>query len=1094
MQDSPTPIDLVLAHEDWVRELARSLMQDEAQAEDVVQDTLLASLARPVSEIGNLRRWLGGVVRNLVYRRLREQGLRAEVADAAKLDLADGALDPSQVLEREAARTRLVELVLALEERYRNVVLLHYLEGCSQEETAEQLGLPVATVRTQLMRARALLCEKIRKTEVRGKPMWMGLAAWTGPEFEALFASELAKTTAVTATLRILRWGGALAVGSALFVAGLHWADTASTGARGVPDARAASAPLSVVEPAVETVPAIERTDVRQTVAGAAATRPWAVRGNVTLGEVHWKGLARGVELRCSMYAGVDERGKLLATEVAQTDVAGGITWLFERPREGTVTLVIDCEEPDHVLDYARSASWMPGDPVPHFANVVVFPLDRTIAGRVHSGGIPIAGAAVATKHGAVSADAAGRFEIQVSSRRRHNYVYAWADGHGRGDGDVHPDGDAQIDFDLAAAATVAGRVVDEHGEPIEGARIQVGLAPVRWIESATDGTFHDGSYEASKPQWYTVAHPEHAPRRYVLAPGSVSSREPFEIRLERGATLAGIVLGLDGAPLPKAQVELSGNGLAKRATRSDAYGAYRFERVPSSEVRIIVSAPGTAQSLRTEKVMTGAAAWNVSPIQLSEGHALAGSVVDADGVPIAGALVSARTRRLFVPGVRSDAEGRYLLAHLPEGELTVSCSFNEVVQRAKVEPVHWATGLEIQFERRPGELFGSCADAATGLPLEGTTVRIFAAGDAGGAHVWRQGLRFATGEWSTTGTYAPLYEGADATVVVQKEGYVPAFEHTVVLPQSRAEAQNSGAAEGAGLALSLIPATAVAGKVFDEHGSPVGGALVRASYAVPLWSGSEHLVSLGSGTTSASGFFEVRGVGAGRIVLDVEATGHCSISGRAFDVGLDGSMRDPREPGALLDGLTVSLPRSASLAGVLLGIDGRAEPGVQVRISSGHVERSLMTDGVGFFQIDGLCAGEATVTRVVESGGRLVSSTSWQLTLNGDGAPCDFESVPSGAAGSLAGRILVGAAHVSWDTALVHIRRMDVTGQSSEPELTAWAVRARTGSYEVAALPPGEYQIELVVGRDVLGSGRTAVRAGGVTSFDLELSAALSR
>ena len=51
----------------------------------------------------------------------------------------------------------LQEALLALEEKYRLPILLHYIEGCSVEETAHMLRIPQGTVKSRLSRGRAKL-------------------------------------------------------------------------------------------------------------------------------------------------------------------------------------------------------------------------------------------------------------------------------------------------------------------------------------------------------------------------------------------------------------------------------------------------------------------------------------------------------------------------------------------------------------------------------------------------------------------------------------------------------------------------------------------------------------------------------------------------------------------------------------------------------------------------------------------------------------------------------------------------------------------------------------------------------------------------
>ena len=71
-----TTVETLLAHRDWVRALARRLVLDQNQADDLEQQTWLAALRSPPADTSAPRAWLGTVLRNLVRERLRRDGRR----------------------------------------------------------------------------------------------------------------------------------------------------------------------------------------------------------------------------------------------------------------------------------------------------------------------------------------------------------------------------------------------------------------------------------------------------------------------------------------------------------------------------------------------------------------------------------------------------------------------------------------------------------------------------------------------------------------------------------------------------------------------------------------------------------------------------------------------------------------------------------------------------------------------------------------------------------------------------------------------------------------------------------------------------------
>ena len=78
MKPSMPDSDGLLKHTGFLRALARSLLQDEGQVDDVVQDTWLAALHRPPAERSGLRWWLGAVARNVARQTRRPVACRPD--------------------------------------------------------------------------------------------------------------------------------------------------------------------------------------------------------------------------------------------------------------------------------------------------------------------------------------------------------------------------------------------------------------------------------------------------------------------------------------------------------------------------------------------------------------------------------------------------------------------------------------------------------------------------------------------------------------------------------------------------------------------------------------------------------------------------------------------------------------------------------------------------------------------------------------------------------------------------------------------------------------------------------------------------------
>lgn len=155
---------------------ARAILRDGDEAEDAVQEAYLRAYAGLASYRGEsaLGTWLTRIVVNESLGRLRRK------RPHESLDALDrGEKLPSDVIPFPGARMsmnpeqnaalgeirRLVERAIdTLPEPFRVIFVLRDVEGLSLEETSEQAGIPEATVKTRLHRARKMLREELDDT------------------------------------------------------------------------------------------------------------------------------------------------------------------------------------------------------------------------------------------------------------------------------------------------------------------------------------------------------------------------------------------------------------------------------------------------------------------------------------------------------------------------------------------------------------------------------------------------------------------------------------------------------------------------------------------------------------------------------------------------------------------------------------------------------------------------------------------------------------------------------------------------------------------------------------------------------------------
>ncbi len=160
---------LFMPHLDAAYNLARWLLKNEADAQDVVQDAYLRALRFSQNfRGGDARAWLLTIVRNAAYTWMS----RNRAADAPAVFDEEEHSDPASSLDAEIIRKAdSAALRSAMEElpaEFREMLVLRDLEGLSYKEIAAVADLPIGTVMSRLARARGRLKIALRKLTSEG--------------------------------------------------------------------------------------------------------------------------------------------------------------------------------------------------------------------------------------------------------------------------------------------------------------------------------------------------------------------------------------------------------------------------------------------------------------------------------------------------------------------------------------------------------------------------------------------------------------------------------------------------------------------------------------------------------------------------------------------------------------------------------------------------------------------------------------------------------------------------------------------------------------------------------------------------------------
>lgn len=165
---------LMRRHNRTLFRTARSILKDDAEAEDTVQEAYVLAYRAMAGFRGGakLSTWLVRIVVNEALGRLRKHGRCAHIVflnGQAMTEAADGDAaqpgaageQPEALADRAQTRRLLERAIDALPDAYRAVFVLRAVEEMSVEEAAACLDIPEATVRTRFFRARGLLREAL---------------------------------------------------------------------------------------------------------------------------------------------------------------------------------------------------------------------------------------------------------------------------------------------------------------------------------------------------------------------------------------------------------------------------------------------------------------------------------------------------------------------------------------------------------------------------------------------------------------------------------------------------------------------------------------------------------------------------------------------------------------------------------------------------------------------------------------------------------------------------------------------------------------------------------------------------------------------
>lgn len=938
--------------------LARRIVVDPAEADDVVQDAALIALTRAPRDGRAASGWLRRVVRNLGLNRLRAAGRRRDHEQAAPPRAPTPG--PDELAADWEARRRIVEAVLALPEPYRETVLLLWFEGLSRAETAERQGVSVEAVKSRRRRAFAMLRERLDDPHDRRAVLLLAGPAFDGTPVVPAPVTSSSTTATVAGGVLAMSLAKKTVVAAALLLGlGAYWSTTRPEPAPETPT-EVASAEPDGRGPARTTAP---RTGSSTADADAEATPPTTDAAD--LGEFDPSRDVRGVvvdvdgqPIAGARVAGFSRFGRfwgVLDMDMARERVPGPETTTDEDGRfrlrlgRGAVGLM-EATADGHAqasLDsvFAGADVELELGPAVELTVEVVGPDGAPVSAAEVSLAFLTPGRQPDVLHLDRRTDDAGTVVVPDAPVGRRLSAHVAADGLDRGSGGLDAlEEDTTLRIELTRSDDASGIVVDA----VDGSPIPDAVIGRFWVQESPVRTNERGRFvlpSGSSAGELHATHPD-----YGRARVKVDGTNELRIAMERGDAVTGRVVDRDGAVVEGAIVHAiasrmngSEQTVSLGTTRTTAAGTFVIGGLSRDRSHaLIVLADGHGR-LATEFAprSDGPGTIELGDLRLPRAALLRGDVVGPDGAPLASSKVTVSLPTPECSGGYSDelelwtdAAGAFAVSGLGPGVHEVAIAnedhgilreSREIVDGADPEPV--LLRYEPAEDRLATREFRVRVVDESGQPVPDVQVQCECEGFTG-----------ATARTDQNGIAVAQVDGPVALVRVfldPSTGFLGPEPVHAKRGASRAE-------------VVLRRGGRIRGTVVDEEGEPVAGAAVSAR-----WRAGNRSHWASGGFSSDDGGFELI-VPPGTVVrLLAEVSG--------------GDLDEASTPSGSLDGvragdsavrLVVGLPvMDGSITVRLLAPDGTplAGEGVMTNPPGGRRWITETTDTAGRAHFTGL-------------------------------------------------------------------------------------------------------------------------------------------
>lgn len=508
----------------------------------------------------------------------------------------------------------------------------------------------------------------------------------------------------------------------------------------------------------------------------------------------------------------------------------------------------------------------------------------------------------------------------------------------------------------VAEPWSLVGRVQDEAGEPLVGARLRLrepGADDILERTTGAGGEFSFGGLRAGRELELRAEHEGFQVTSLLVKPQDTAE---IVLVLAAASRIAGRVVA-EGEGVAGALVLVRSGDRTRASTQCDEEGRFRVNGVKPGLLELQAVAAGLMGEPLVFELVAGETAEELE-ITLSAGAVVEGTVSSAQGEPLAGVVVERvvsdrdLVSRLAASQARTDEDGVYRLTGLPTGPVRLRARRADLIgSEREIELTADSTGLDWQLES--GIKVAGRILTSEGRPVAGAAMAAF---DADGRAVVEGIVSDRNGNFELEGL------PAGSVRVVGEPANEARTEKVFTL---------AAGAETPAIVLVCPPAASLKGRLIGASAEVLAEAQIWASGP----QGERR-----PGEVSAGGFYRIPALAPGTWRVTTR------LPGWPREVSRETRL-EPGEAATLDLDLAVSgfrlrgqvVKEGAPLAGVLVAAN-----------SSGTAGSGAVTDGQGLFEIAALPAGTYQIT-VLGSG----TSLSRAIELRGD-LQLDFDLTPT--------------------------------------------------------------------------------------------------